>query len=380
MRHLRFVPLGLVASAALVLFVACGDGGQPPAPATGRIAFLSDGYLSVMNADGSDATRLADRGGFSAPAWSPDGSPIAIDSAGVIAVTNVDATGTSLIYSGRNNASSFTWSPDGSRIAFVSAELDSEPTVRDIYVMNADGSGQTNVTNVRDLSSLDPGGFLPEYFIQPEGFIGVTASISWSPDSERIAFDVGSFGRDIYVINTDGSGFTRLVNSGAFPAWSPDGSLIAFVHGSRFGEGVRDIYVISADGTGGPANLTGGLPSGEAGRGVQSPVWSPNGSRIAFVHWTLRRTEDIIGLPGVTADVINVYAVNADGSGLTRLGEGSSPLTWSPNGMHIAFESCDTTDFLLRCDIYVVNSDGSGLINLTDGPARDRSPVWSPVP
>ena len=91
------------------------------------------------------------------------------------------------------------WSPDGTRMAFNSSSDGNE----DIYVMNADGSGQTRLTN-------NPA----------EDFFS-----AWSPDGSRIAFASDRDGNpDVYVINTDGSGITRLTNnlaSDLHPSWSP---------------------------------------------------------------------------------------------------------------------------------------------------------------
>jgi WD40 repeat protein len=93
-------------------------------------------------------------------------------------------------------------------IAFVSGPFE-EHEADEIYVMNADGSGQTKLTN-NTQSDTDP---------------------SWSPDGDKIAFSrSGDNGEDeIYVMNADGSGQTRLTNNGYSPSWSPDGDKIAFV-------------------------------------------------------------------------------------------------------------------------------------------------------
>jgi len=99
-----------------------------------------------------------------------------------------------------------------------------------IYVMNADGSGQKRLSN-------HPGG---------------GSSPRWSPDGARVAYE-GSFGvlYDILVVNADGSGLVNLTNNPANdfdPVWSPDGSRIAYVS-DRDGFNRYEIYVINADGS-----------------------------------------------------------------------------------------------------------------------------------
>jgi Tol biopolymer transport system component/uncharacterized protein YjbI with pentapeptide repeats len=159
--------------------------------------------LYVRRIDGGDLTRLTNTPDTaeSTPVWSPDSTKIAFTSAGLsgsndIYVMNADGSGQDHLTDG----SSPVWSPDSKKIAFI----------RDsgIYVMNADGTCETHLTN---LNYLTP---------------GVSEDVlDWSPDGEKIAFKSASSGsNDIYVINADGSERTNLTNSKQsedYFAWSP---------------------------------------------------------------------------------------------------------------------------------------------------------------
>ena len=157
-------------------------------------------------------------------------------------------------------------------------------------------------------------------------------------------------GHHIYVINSNGASATRLTRTGTNtdPAWSPDGSSIAF---TRDG----DIYVMDADGSNVRRLTT------DAEQDYQ-PAWSADGSRIAFVR-ERTRTSDL-------------YVMNADGSNerpLTSLFTSvNREPAWSPDGRKIAFSS-DREGL----SIYVMNADGTGVVRLTTG-GRDESPAWSP--
>jgi len=257
--------------------------GPPPPPSAGvsEIAFANwpNGGIQVMSADGTGGRILTSVEGDWSPAWSPDGTKLAFDRnrqdflGGDIYVINADGSGLKRLTQDPSDDSDPTWSPDGSKIAFG----------RDgaIYVMNAsDGSG---------VRALTRGG----YDFHP----------TWSPDGSRIAFASSRNGTNaIYVMASDGTDI-RQITSGAVPDyhpwWSPDGQRIAF---QRDQSGVGAIYLVNADGTG----LTKLTLFG------RTPSWSPNSGVIVFEQY------------GLTT-------VNADGSGMFRLGIGFDP-AWSPAG------------------------------------------------
>ena len=180
-------------------------------------------------------------------------------------------------------------------------------------------------------------------------------SPAWSPDGTQIAFMSNRDGNyEIYVMAADGSQPTRLTQHSADdwdPAWSPDGTQITF-HSYRDDILLSGIYVMAADGSQ-PTRLTqhGGL----------DPAWSPDGTQIAF--WSYR-------------DVFlnsEIYVMAADGSQLRRLRSGYSP-AWSPDGTQIAFQS----DRDGNGEIYVMAADGSQPTRLTQHSATDWFPAWSP--
>ena len=225
-----------------------------------------------------------------------------------------------------------SWSPDGTQLVFQSTR-DGET---DIYVMGADGSNPTRLTE--------------------EDYNG---SPSWSPDGTKIAFSSGNDdGIAIFVMGSDGSAPTRLTyrgNNGS-PSWSPDGARIAFA-ATPTPSANLEIYVMGSDGS----NLTRLTEEGWN----DSPVWSPDGSKIAFV--SNRGTGEV--------DTFDIYAMGSDGSSPTRLtdtGDNRSP-SWSPDGARIAFQSTHDGE----TDIYVMGSDGSDATRLTDT-GNNRSPSWSP--
>ncbi len=295
-----FLLLVLLAVAGMAAGGAPADAAFPGV--NGKIAFTSDRdgntEIYVMNADGTGVTRLTNNA-------LADDEP--------------------------------AWSPDGTRIAFRS-QRDGNT---EIYAMNADGTGQTNLTN-NAAEDWSP---------------------AWSPDGTKIVFSSnrvnGGLDHDVWSMNADGSGLARLTTSSAWehgPAWSPDGAKIAYDHSTGCCD--NQLYTMNPDGTGQallPPNL---LPFNAA-----RPDWSPDGQKLAFSGWTA----------GVTPP--QTYLINADGSGgLTGPpagGDSPSPV-FSPDGSKIAFYTSRDGNY----EIYVMNADFTGLINLTNDPGNDTSPDW----
>jgi Tol biopolymer transport system component len=159
-----------------------------------------------------------------------------------------------------------------------------------IYVVNSDGTGRTNVTP-NDAST------------------STNTAPAWSPDGTKIAFSSDMkpsrsalYPREIYVMDADGSHLSLVITGGDQPDLSPDGSKIAY-RGEYSGQGYTDIYVANADGSN-PVNLTGRI--GDASR-EHVPAWSPDGTKIVF-----QRDQDEKGRYGI-------YAIDADGRNLRRL-------------------------------------------------------------
>ncbi len=259
----------------------------------GKIVFHSgrdgDAEVFVMNADGTEQTQLThnDTWEFD-PTWSPNGKLIAYNSFPAdfngdpeIFVMNADGTGVTQLTD--NNAFDFgsIWSPNGKHIAFNS----NRDGAYDIYVMNADGSNVRRLTtnayvvgvtawspngkqiafiSYRDYVLLGAAGDLEIFVMNADG-TGITQltdnnvddegdHAGWSPNGKLFSFSSRRDGGDldIFVMNANGTGVRQLTGIGGDFAddddsfWSPDGKNLAF-HSTRDGD--EDIYTMKLDGS-----------------------------------------------------------------------------------------------------------------------------------
>jgi TolB protein len=213
------------------------------------------------------------------------------------------------------------WSPDARRIAFTGDRSDNY----DVYVMDRNGK---NLRRVTKTGTFD-------------------GSPSWS-STGRIAFASTREGRSaIYSMKPDGSDVLRITSADAQgasydPAWSPDGTKLAFVRCCADDADDEQIFVVNADGSG-ERQITEGPLS------AYRPEWSPDGSKILLT--AENDDEDSY-----------VEVIGADGTGRTRLTQSglNASSAWSPDGRRIAVNTLRGGS----SDIDVMNPDGTGMKRL----------------
>jgi len=283
------------------------------------------------------------------PAWSPDGQKLAwvrlANGLSQIWVMNADGTGK--IKLSRSDASDQhpVWSPDGTRILFERRSAFLLKGSWEIYAMNPTGHGAINLSN------------------HP----GLDEQARWSPSGTQVVFTSTRTGnREVYRVNADGSGLKNLTNNDNYdgePDWSPDGHRIAF---TRRGSGYpTSLLVMNADGSR-QTKLASGLeePFG--------PRWSPTGDRLL-----VQRSFDG-----------QITVLNADGSDphvvATSSSSGQGEPVWSPDGSRIAYWAWDASGngFDEVQGLRTVAADGSGKMlvtnHLDDTGIQDYAPAWRP--
>ena len=295
-------PATVVVSGTTQTRVALGVLCMGAIPNDVQIAFVRDGVVYGMRADGSGITDLT--GHFSiGPAWSPDGTQLAFVSYhtdpypnGNIYVGRADGTGLRQLTHEPGPEWGPAWSPGGTKIVFsrgtiYAGQIGPGNPASDLYIVDADGSNEVNFTQTDGIPEFKP---------------------DWSPDGLRIVFgrtvtnyvdllvrsvQDGSESnvtndRDYYIINMD-------------PRWSPDGTRLAFRRGDRLSATGYDIWLMNSDGSQRTALVA--WPDEQL-----DPAWSPDGTRILF------------------ASGGDIWVVAPDGSGVQQLTSGP-PEDWGPH-------------------------------------------------
>ena len=215
----------------------------------------------------------------------------------------------------------------------------------EIYLMNPDGTEQVRLTHNKafDVSPL------------------------WSPTGEQILFASNRDGaletRDLYLMDADGKNVKRIFGKSEdrrHPTWSPDGKQIAY---TRREQGKSFIYIAPIDGKKEERVAIGAVPA-----------WSSDGTEIAFITGAVERKQ--ISILNVSTHKQKVlFPKPVKPSWLT------SP-AWSPSGDKLAFawlHKAPLGEFAHTQTIYIINRDGTGLQQvIDDGTGRESSPAWSP--
>jgi TolB protein len=233
---------------------------------------------------------------------------------------NPDGTGVFRVTTDPGRDINPRWSPDGSRIV-ISSNRGGE---FDIWVVNADGTG-------------DP--------VQVSGFGSETVRDSfpsWTADGQSIVFQ-RAFSAEVWSANADGSGGEAKLGDGFVPGASARGQKVAFTSTAD----LKLLVLNLGDGT------TAQVTSGPANQLDAEPNWSARGNDLVFSRDTT----------GVQSDL---YVVHSDGTGLVRLTDTSSVAAsegspvWSPDGTRIAFSLCDFTGGVQgNCSLATMARDGT---------------------
>ncbi len=285
---------------------------------------------------------------------------------GLIALTGMTANGAFIVIVNMANLDWITitgddrlnvdpvWSSDGKHLAYLS--IDPQSGVADLMRFDTDTG---------------------EIVLVRPGFYGNLMTFSWSADGQYAVFDSpqeNGTEQDVYRVDMYSGQLTNLTVDSpvwdAFPAYSPDGTRIVFVSDRAPGGKASDnIWLMDSD-AGGLVNLT---PNDEYFWEDSHPAWSPDGSRIAFFRYGIFATDDTPGGPG------GLWEVNVDGSGERLIFATGDALiaretTWSPDGKYIAYISSISD----KAKIWLVDAEAGEAVVLVSLKGEISDICWSP--
>ncbi|HEY7667222.1 MAG TPA: hypothetical protein VIE12_03760 [Actinomycetota bacterium] len=301
MRNRKIAALAVAAAIVAAIAFAAGAinrGREGSAPATIEPRGSGNAF-TVVALDGSVRSSLPGLPGGATPDLSPDGTRIAFTLADrtvpQVATMRLDGSGFRILTEDPIGAKQPRWSPDGSQLLYF--RVDDEGNLRPM-VMDADGTDVREIPGSHQAADFNPA--------------------DWSPDGSLILYTSVKDGLPVLATLPITGGRTRFLNTGSgWPevggAWSPDGSQIAFTRGIGTDSGgvlVFGVWVMNADGSG--EHQVAALP----GASAEAPAWSPDGSKIAFVgtEGGIYRGDGVLYVVDVaTGEVTEVLAGTATG-------------------------------------------------------------------
>jgi TolB protein len=229
---------------------------------------VGSGGLDIVDTSGRVVRELTRRHGDSHPAWSPDGRWIAFRNGEGVWLLPAQGGTPRLLVSARPSLWSqrISWSPNSAHLVYTAQHRRGTSWDDEMHVVNRDGTGERIVAS-SPAKERDP---------------------TWSPDGTRIAFSSASGRqRDVFVVDVDGANLRNVSSSPGYdgePAWSPDGSMLAV---ASWRSGVEAIYVLAP--SGGSAREVTRFPE------ARWPAWSSDGSHLAFTGGgECRRTGSLV--------------------------------------------------------------------------------------